>query len=65
MTETKHENKQTVEINNTCFCEESLIDKSFLVLEILRLHNPKKPMVNRVNNSEDGTDFSIIESTQE
>ena len=35
MTQTKHENRQTMETKDTCFCEESFIDRSFLVLEIL------------------------------
>ena len=35
MTHTKHENRQTMETKGTCFCEESLIDRSFLVLELL------------------------------
>ena len=32
--ETKHENKQTMETKDRCFCEESFIDRSFLILEI-------------------------------
>ena len=46
-----------METKDTCFCEESLIDRSFLILEILGtkgtkcppwLHKPKRPMVNKV-----------------
>ena len=59
VTQTKHENKQSMEIKDPCFCQESFIDRSFLVLEIVRggrtlcspppwLHKPKNPMVNRV-----------------
>ena len=45
-----------MEIMDTCFCEESFIDRSFLVLEILRrrhktLYKTKKPMVSRVKNA--------------
>ena len=32
MTQTKHENKQTIEKKDTYFCEESIIDRLFLVL---------------------------------
>ena len=35
VTQTKHENRETMETKDTCFCEESSIDRSFLVLEIL------------------------------
>ena len=56
MTQTKHKNRQTMETRDTCFCGESFIDRSFLVLEILRGHFvhspplpwPKNPMLNRV-----------------
>ena len=36
MTQTKHENRQIMETKDICFCEESFIDRSFLVLTILR-----------------------------
>ena len=36
MKETKHENRQTIETMGTWFSEESFIDKSFLLLGILR-----------------------------
>ena len=36
MTQIKHENRQAMETKDTCFCEVSFIDRSFLVLEILR-----------------------------
>ena len=36
MTQTKHKNSQTVETKDACFCEESFIDRSFLVLDILK-----------------------------
>ena len=54
MTQTKHKNRQAMETNDTCFCEESFIDRLFLVWEILRggahkVAKPKKPMVNRVS----------------
>ena len=42
MTQTKHENVQIMETKDTYFCEESFIDRSFLILTIL------KPIVNRV-----------------
>ena len=56
VTQTKPENRQTMKIMDTCFCEESFIDRSFLVLEILRrrhktLYKTKKPMVSRVKNA--------------
>ena len=35
VTQTKHENRETMETKDICFCEESSIDRSFLVLEIL------------------------------
>ena len=42
-----------METKDTCSCEGGFIDRSVLVLEILRgrtwLHKPEKPMVNRVN----------------
>ena len=38
-----------MEKKDACFCKESFIDGSFLVLEIL--HKPRKPMVNRVKNN--------------
>ena len=63
LTQTKHKNRQTIETKDTCFSEENFIDRSFLVLEILReggggicatlppwLHKPKKSMVNMVKN---------------
>ena len=34
VTQTKHENRETMETKDICFCEESSIDRSFLVLEI-------------------------------
>ena len=36
VTQTKHENRQTMDTKATCFCEESFTDSSFLVLEISR-----------------------------
>ena len=60
MTQTKHENKQKTETTDTCFCEKSFIDRSFLVLEILKgapcappplprwQHKSRESMVNRV-----------------
>ena len=36
MTQTKHKNSQRVETKDACFCEESFIDRSFLVLGILK-----------------------------
>ena len=36
MTQTKHENKQTIETKDTCFREKRFIDRSSLVLEILK-----------------------------
>ena len=36
LTQTKHKNRQTIETKDTCFSEENFIDRSFLVLEILR-----------------------------
>ena len=36
VTQTKHENKQSMEIKDLCFCQESFIDRSCLVLEIVR-----------------------------
>ena len=36
MTQTKHENKQTMETTYTCFREKSFIDRLSLVLEILK-----------------------------
>ena len=62
LTQTKHKNRQTIETKDTCFSEENFIDRSFLVLEVLRegggicatlppwLHKPKKSMVNMVKN---------------
>ena len=62
LTQTKHKNRQTIETKDTCFSEENFIDRSFLVLEILRegggifatlppwLQKPKKSMVNMVKN---------------
>ena len=41
VTQTKHENRQTMETKGICFLEESFIDRSFIVLEILRLHKTK------------------------
>ena len=57
--QTKYKNRQKMETNDTCFCEESSIDRSFLVLKILKgervdegrnfapahtwLQNPKSP----------------------
>ena len=41
LTQTKHENRQSMETKGTCFLEESFIDRSFIVLEILRLHKTK------------------------
>ena len=35
--QTKHENRQTMEAKDICFCEESFIDRSLLFLEIWRL----------------------------
>ena len=35
MTQSKLENKETMETNHPYFCEENFIDRSFLVLEIL------------------------------
>ena len=32
----EHENRQTMETKDTCYCHESFIDRSFLVWEILR-----------------------------
>ena len=47
--QTKQKNKQTMETKDACYCEESFIDRSYLVLEILRGGaKSKKPMVNRV-----------------
>ena len=37
ITQTKHKNKQTMETKDTFFCQESFIDRFFLVLEILRV----------------------------
>ena len=37
LTQAKQENTQTTDTKDTCFCEESFIDISFLVLEILRV----------------------------
>ena len=34
MTQTKRENWRTMATKDTCLCEESLIDRSFLFLEI-------------------------------
>ena len=56
MTLIKHKIEQTIEIKDTCFREKSIIDKWFLVLDILRGHSvrhpwqqvPKQPMVKRV-----------------
>ena len=62
MTQTKHENEQTMETKDTCFRKGSFIDRSFLVLKILRgqfalpptappwLRKPKKPMVTRAKH---------------
>ena len=36
VSQTKHKNRQTMETKDTCFYEGSFIDRSFLVLEILR-----------------------------
>ena len=36
VTQTKLENRQTIETKDTCLGEESFMDRSFLVLEILR-----------------------------
>ena len=36
MTKTKHESRQTKERQDKCFCEESFIDRSLSVLEILK-----------------------------
>ena len=36
---TQHENRQTIKTKDTCFCEESFIDRLFLVLKILRSGN--------------------------
>ena len=36
MTQTKHENKQTMDTTDTCFREKSFIDRSSLGLEILK-----------------------------
>ena len=52
VTQTKHENRQIMEKMDTCFCKESFIDRSFLVLEILRLHKPKKSGMNTVNTTD-------------
>ena len=47
--QTKQKNKQTMETKDACYCEESFIDRSYLVLEILRGGaKSKKPKVNRV-----------------
>ena len=43
VTQTKLENRQTMETKGTCFCEESFIDRC-----LPWLYKPKKPMVNRV-----------------
>ena len=49
VTQTKHENRQTMGSKDTRYCEERFIDRSFLVLEILSGGTKsKKPMVNRV-----------------
>ena len=65
MTQTKHKNSQTMETKDTCSCEESFTDISFLILRegtlcvstpplfFSRLHKPKKPMVNRVKREFD------------
>ena len=36
VTKTKHESRQTKERQDKCFCEESFIDRSLSVLEILK-----------------------------
>ena len=36
MSATEHENRQTMEIKDTCLCEERFIDRSILVTEILK-----------------------------
>ena len=46
-----NKNSQNMEIKDTFFCNERLINRSFLVLEIFSpwLHKPKNLMVNRVS----------------
>ena len=39
VTMAQHENRQTIKTKDTCFCEESFIDRLFLVLKILRSGN--------------------------
>ena len=36
VTQARHESRETIKTKDICFCEESFIDRSFLVLEILR-----------------------------
>ena len=60
MTQTKHEDRQTMETTDTCFFEKSFIDGSVSVWGIFkgalcapppfppRLHKSRKPLVNRV-----------------
>ena len=36
VTPTKYENRETIETKDTCFWEERFIDRSFLLLEILK-----------------------------
>ena len=36
VTQTKYENRETIEAKDTCFWEEPFIDRSFLLLEILK-----------------------------
>ena len=48
MTQIKHKRRQTMETNDTRFCEKSFIDRSFLVFEILRGGGKKKQMASRV-----------------
>ena len=54
VTQTKHKNKQTMETKETCFCKQSFIDRSFLVLEILRGHSvPSSPMATQAKTAHD------------
>ena len=61
VTPTKYENRETIETKDTCFWEERFIDRSFLLLEILKAeilcpppswkNKSQKAMGNRVKSS--------------
>ena len=49
VTQAKHKNMQKMEVKDICFCEESFMNKSFLVLENYGNKSQKKPMLNKLS----------------